>query len=394
MNEDRLRTLLRDTPVPGSADAEERGLRLVEQAHAERHRPRRGPAPRIAIALATAVGLAALLLSPAGAEVRDWIDEAVSRDGESHAALTSIPGGGTLLVTADSGAWVVHEDGSRRLLGKYEEATWSPNGLYVGVAEGNRLTAVEPDGDPRWSLTRPAEIEGVRWSPSPGFRIAYLAGTHLRVVAGDGTEDTLLAPRVAPLPPAWRPEPGPRHVLAHFTPTGAIGVLNTDTRRLLFRVPPTGSKPLGLEWSTDGQRLLAAFTDGARLYDRRGRRVGTVRGRITEAAFRPGGHEEVAVLVQRPSRTRPTSEVVLASPETTTKRLGPLFSVPGTLTDLEWSPGGDRILVGWRDADSWLFIPRGEGRVRSIGNVSAEFAPGASAGAFPRVAGWCCPPQP
>jgi hypothetical protein len=394
VNEDRLRSLLRETPVPPSAEAQERGMRLVEQAYAERSREeRRGPAPRLAIALAAGAVLAALLLSPAGAEVRDWIDDAVGRgNGASPAALTSIPGGGTLLVTADSGAWVVHEDGSRRLLGEYDEATWSPNGLHAAVAAGNRLTAVEPDGDPRWSLTRPQEIGGVRWSPDPGFRVAYLAGDQLRVVAGDGTEDALVAPRAAPVAPAWRP--GPRHVLAYFTPTGAIRVLDTDTARVLFGVRSPGSSPVGLEWSTDGRRLLAAHGGGAQIYDRRGRRVASLTGRVTDAAFRPRGHTEIAVLVQRPSRTRPTSEVVLAAPETSAKRLTPLFSAPGALTDLEWSPRGDRILVGWPDADSWLFIPRAEGRVRSFADVSAEFAPGTPARSFPRVAGWCCPPQP
>ena len=44
MNEDRLRALLREEPLPGAAEAERRGLALVERAYAER-RPRR-PAGR------------------------------------------------------------------------------------------------------------------------------------------------------------------------------------------------------------------------------------------------------------------------------------------------------------------------------------------------------------
>ena len=43
-------------------------------------------------------------------------------------ALFSLPAPGRLLVTADSGAWVVEQDGSKRLLGAYREASWSPFG--------------------------------------------------------------------------------------------------------------------------------------------------------------------------------------------------------------------------------------------------------------------------
>jgi hypothetical protein len=395
VSEDRLRALLRETPVPGTTEAEERGLRLVEEAFADRprHRPRPS-APRLAIALAAGLALTALVLSPAGAAVGGWLDDALTRESRDRApALTSLPGGGRLLVTAGSGAWVVQEDGSRRLIGDYEEVSWSPNGLFVGAASGNQLTAVEPGGEPRWSLTRGAEITGVRWSPDPGFRVAYRAGGELRVVGGDGTGDELLAPRVAPVAPAWRP--GQRHVLAYWTPGGAVRVIDTDTGRLAFRVPPVGSDPVGLEWSGDGKRLLATFAGGARIYDRRGRSIGALTGRLTDAAFRPGGHEEIAVLLRRPSRVRPTSQVVLASPETPVKRLAPLFSAPGALTGLEWSPDGGRILVGWRDADSWLFIPPDAGRVRSVAGISATFAPGeAAGGSFPAIAGWCCADLP
>jgi hypothetical protein len=394
VNEDRLRQLLRSAPVHGGEAAQAIGRRLLEEAFAERPAMERRPsAPRLAIVLAAGALLAALLLSPAGADVRDWLGDVIEPGRQEPApALTSLPGGGRLLVISGTGAWVVHEDGSRRLLGDYDTASWSPNGLYAAVARGNQLTAVEPDGDPRWSLTRPEAITGVRWSPDPGFRVAYIAGGELRVVGGDGTGDRLLAPRVAPVAPAWRP--GPRHLLAYFTPAGAVEVVNADADRRLLRLPAASGAPVGLEWSADGARLLVISSAGARAYDRRGRPRGELGGRVTDAAFRPGGHREIAALVRRPSRNRPASQVFLAAPETPRKQLGPLFSVPGTLTGLEWSPDGRRILVGWPDADQWLFIPRAQGRVRSAGDVSAQFAPGDSIAQFPRLAGWCCPAQP
>src|SRR6185437_7031143 len=106
-------------------------------------------------------------------------------------ALTRLPGGGDLLVQSPHGPWLVHADGSRRLLGDYDQATWSPRGLFVAAAGGRQLTAVEPHGDPHWSISSPARISSPRWAPS-GYRVAYLSGRSLRVVAGDGTGDRLL----------------------------------------------------------------------------------------------------------------------------------------------------------------------------------------------------------
>ena len=60
----------------------------------------------------------------------DEIREVVGVE-ESAPALFSLPASGQLLVTADSGAWVVDEDGSKRLLGGYREASWSPFGRFV-----------------------------------------------------------------------------------------------------------------------------------------------------------------------------------------------------------------------------------------------------------------------
>ncbi|HEU4598823.1 MAG TPA: hypothetical protein VFS26_03690, partial [Solirubrobacterales bacterium] len=186
--ERRLRELLRAAPVPGAAEAEERGLALVEAAFAQRpdtsvRRP--SSLPRLALALAVAALLAALVLSPAGAAVRHWIGD-VFEPGVRNAepALTRIPGGGRLVVDSGKGPWVVRPDGSRRLLGNYREATWSPHGLFLAATSGRTLTAVEPDGTPRWSIAAAARVEDPRWSPS-GFRIAYRAGGELRVVHAD-----------------------------------------------------------------------------------------------------------------------------------------------------------------------------------------------------------------
>jgi hypothetical protein len=74
----------------------------------------------------------------------------------------------------------------------------------------------------------------------------------------------------------------------------------------------------------------------------------------------------------------------------TSQRL--LFTAPGLLSSLDWSPDGARLLIAWPDADQWVFIPaEGRGRVRAIGGISREFAPGEPGSAvFPLIDGWCC----
>lgn len=402
MSEDRLRALLREAPVPDVEEAERRGRRLAEAAF-ERRQPRdRRPAlPRLALALATTTLLAALLLTPAGAKVRDWVDDALTVGvDDAEPALTEIPGGGRLLVSSPQGSWVVQPDGSRRLLGAYPEATWSPRGLFVGAAAGHTLSAVEPDGTVRWSLSADAPVSDARWSPS-GFRIAYRAGRALRVVAGDGTGDALLDRAVQPVAPAWLPL-GP-HVLAYVDAGSVLRIVNPDTAEALGSAPASrGAR--GLDWASDGSRLLEATPRSLRVREVRvsklvsrlslgpARRVALPVGAIArDAAYSPDGRS-LAVLLQRPARDRrpAQSELYLMDRDGTTQRL--LFTAPGLLSSLDWSPDGRRLLIAWPDADQWVFIPaEGRGRVRAIGGISREFAPGEPASAlFPLIDGWCC----
>jgi hypothetical protein len=403
MNEQRLRDLLREAPLPGAEEAERRGLRVVGGAFAQRQTaPGRPALPRFALALAAATLLAALLLSPAGAAVRDWIDDVLTvgvRDAEP--ALTEVPGGGQLLVSSPQGSWVVQADGSRRLLGRYEEATWSPRGLYVAAVAGRTLSAVEPDGTVRWSLSSAAPIGDPRWSPS-GFRIAYRAGRALRVVGGDGSGDRLLGRRVAPVPVAWWPQ-GP-HLLAYVDGGERLRVANADSGETVGSAA-AASGTRQLSWAPDGSRLLEATRRSLLLHELRiGKLASTIeiaaprRLRlpagvvIRGASFSPGGATIAALLGLPANGARPArSELVLIDPGDGSMR--PLFTAPGLLSDLAWSPDGRRLLIPWAAADQWLFIPAsGRGRVRAVGGISGEFSPGTmpSAAGFPRIDGWCC----
>ena len=64
---------------------------------------------------------------------------------------------------------------------------------------------------------------------------------------------------------------------------------------------------------------------------------------------------------------------------------------PGRFSDLTFSPNGRFLLIGWPDADQWLFVPLRGGNVKAVGRISQQFAPGAGARMeFPALGGWCC----
>jgi dipeptidyl aminopeptidase/acylaminoacyl peptidase len=244
---------------------------------------------------------------------------------------------------------VVQRDGSKRLLGRYDEAAWSPHGLFVVATRGRQLVALEPNGRVRWSITAPRPVGDARWSPS-GFRIAYRSGSSLRVVAGDGTGDRELAARVAPIAPAWRP--GARHVLTFAGSDKRLATMDVDSVRVLSR-RRLAAAPNVVTWSADG-RGLAVLTDAR------------------AAAFAPKGR---ALAVLRGGEVRVDGRRV--------------FAAPGRLGELAWSPDGRWLLVTLPDANQWLFVRPGAQRLVTASAVAQQFDPGATgAGAFPKVVGW------
>lgn len=400
MNEDRLRALLREEPIPGAAEAERRGLALVERAYAERRPAGRPVLPRLAVALAGAALIAAILLTPAGAAVRDWIGDVFTAGvRNSQPALTEVPGGGRLLVQSPRGPWVVQPDGSRRLLGRYDEASWSPHGLFIAATSGRTLSAIEPDGTPHWSVSAARPVSDPRWSPS-GFRIAFRTGRSLRAIRADGTEDRLLGP-TAPVAPAWFPLGA--HLLAYVDATRRLRIVAADTARTLAAAAASpGVTALG--WSANGRTLLELSPRGIWLRSLRieklaggiqlgnAHRVPLPAGAIVRtAAFAPRRHT-IAALVERRGRAgAPRSEALLIDVDGGPPRR--LFAVSGRLSQLAWSPDGRRLLLAWPAADQWLFQPVGRGRLQAVGNVSSVFSPGLRERAtFPRIEGWCCSP--
>ena len=180
---------LADVTVPGAGAAEQRARGVVLDAFEARERVparRRRSGLRLALGVAGAALLAGVAVaSPGGETIQRFVRDVVVRPQARQlpSAPLRLPGGGNLLVRAPLGSpsalWVVHADGSRSMLGRYRDGSWSPHARFVVATAGNRLVAVDPHtGKVHWSITAPAPVRGARWSLEPTVppccRVAYL----------------------------------------------------------------------------------------------------------------------------------------------------------------------------------------------------------------------------
>jgi hypothetical protein len=99
----------------------------------------------------------------------------------------------------------VNQDGSRRRLGPYREASWSPHGLFVAATRQNELVALDPRGNIRWTLPRRSPRFPTWTGTRTDTRIAYISGGKLHIVAGDGTGDRIVGKAAATFRPEWLP---------------------------------------------------------------------------------------------------------------------------------------------------------------------------------------------
>ena len=356
MSERRVKRLL-DT-VPVDRDAEERTWAVVRAAYSE-HEPVRARTP-LRFALAAAVvtaAVAAAAFSPPGRAVVDAVRRTI---GVEHAApaLFRLPAPGRLLVSGNGGAWVVAADGSKRRLGAWEQAAWSPHGLFVIAATANELAAIEPaSGDVHWSLARP-KIAFPRWGGSRiDTRVAYLTGDRLHIVVGNGRDDAVIG-RVAHVAPAWRP--GDRHELAFVTAQGRVRVQGAWTSRVYTR-------PRALAWSPNGTVLALATATHVVLFDAATGRAREVPvDRVRALAYARDGR--LAVL-----RGRAILEIGGEGVRT-------LFTWPGRLSGLVWSPNGRFLLTSLPGADQWIFVSGR--RVLAVSHIAEQF------GGVPSLDGW------
>lgn len=362
--------------IPGADDARERSREVVLAAFGERERGHRSSGRRriaVGVALAaTAVALAAA--SPPGMAVVDHVREAVGVE-RATPALFSLPAPGRLLVASDAGIWVVAANGEKRLLSGYREASWSPFGRFLVATRPDELAALEPSGDVRWTLARRG-VSSPRWGGSrTDTRIAYLSRGRLRVVAGDGRGDRLVAP-ASHVAPAWRPGAG--HVLTYVDLSNRVVTRDLVTDRVLWRASGQGAAA-ALEWTADGRRLLVRRGGRIDVLSREGRLWTGLRGptaTVVATAVRPGSHAWAAALAKRGR----TEVLVVGEPG------GRVFAGRGRFSDLAWSPDGRWLLIAWPAADQWVVLRADGGSIRAASGISEQFR----SRSIPRLEGWCC----
>jgi hypothetical protein len=274
-------------------------------------------------------------------------------------------------VSGSDGLFVVARDGRRTRLGRWDDATWSPAGLFVAATAGHTLAALDPaDGSIRWRLRPGALVSLPRWAPD-GTHIAFRAGSTLRFVYGNGTHDVPAGQGMAPVAPAWRPSE--LHTVAWAATDGTVTVEDADTAKVFKTY--RGGAVRQLAWSGDGRRLLIARRRGGTIHDLTtgdARRLPLARGEgLLAAAYAPKGNR-LALAVTSDGRTeiRVRGDI--------------LRSVTGRLDDLEWSPDGRWLLAGWPAAGQWL-IAHATGRPHETAiSIEDRFGSGA------RTHGWCC----
>jgi WD40-like Beta Propeller Repeat len=388
VTERELARALLDVPAPDEGAAQDRSWAMVRTAF-EGREPVSWPVrhARPLIAFATLAALLAAAFTPPGEAVVNEVRDAIGRERtvgieRADAELFSLPAPGRALVESGRGLWVVRQDGSRRLLGRYRDAAWSPHGLFIAAVRGNQLAAFDDRGKLRWSVPRRGFLASPSWTGTrTDTRIAYLAGPvprrELRVIAGDGTDDRVIARRVAPVAPAWRP--GPERELAFARRSGRLLVVDSESGAVRWHAHagPTAD----LEWSADGRRLLVAEGRRVRVFGADGTLAGVYpapRGfSVVDGSFAPDGR--VAYIAVHPNRNESRIFVGRAR----------LFGAgPGWFTSLSWSPDGRRLAFAWPEADQLVFlaVPRGS-KIKAVANVSRHF------GRTPRITGWCCAPE-
>ena len=379
----RARQHVREFRAPEEAAAEQRAWDVVRTAYLGREPVggRTRTRARFALAPILAVIAAGLLLSPAGATVGRLITKAL---GVRHPApmLSSLPSPGRILLSGPGGTWTAAADGSIRHLGSWSQASWSPRGLYVAVASRDRLAAVDPRGHVQWAIAR-TNVSDPQWFSPSGYRVSYLSGRTLRVIAGDGTGDHLLATRVSAVAPAWRP--GYPFQLAYVTAANRVVLRDADTEQVIWSTVAPHARPRQLLWSNDGRRLVVVTDHAVLTYSGHGTRQATLHlagPPAGSAALAPDGTLLALVLGGR--------EMVVIRTGSSRTAAHQLLAVTG-LRDVSWSPNGRWLLVSLPAADQWVFVRAlGTPRVAAVARIAQQFSDGGAAKAFPQLEGWCC----
>jgi hypothetical protein len=344
---------------------------------------------KLASAPAAAGAILAVVLTPAGATVTRVISDVVAPPPAQP--LLSLPTSGKLLVSDAGGTWIVASDGTRSRVGSWPQASWSPHARYIVVASRDRLAAVTQGGEIQWELSRPA-VSDPSWFAPSGFRVAYRSGSSLRVVAGDGTGDHLLAIGVAPVAPAWRPDHA--YQLAYIR-NGQVVMRGADSGRVFWTRPADSA--IELQWSANGSRLLVLTRRDARVLSANGQ---------TQTTIKLGGANPLVTGSMSPNGTtlalvrQQGVQIAHLAPGSAARGAALASALPGAgIHDATWSPDSRWLLISWPTANEWVFLATGDKpHLKATSQIAQRFGQPRttrllhrSGGTeLPELEGWCC----
>lgn len=328
----------------------------------------------------------AVVLTPAGARVSDWIGHAI--DPPPSRPVVALPAPGRLLVSGRNGIWIVRQDLRTTGVADATEATWSAKGNYVALNMSSGLVVKDAAGAVRWRLQAP-HVANIAWTPGDGYRVAYRSGWRLHVVNGDGTGDRVIDRLSAYVTPAWRPG---EHELAYVRPGGQVILRDVDGpqartgRRLLTR---SGPRVEALAWA-GRDRLLVQRAGAMLLIDAYGHVLAhqpkPAHGRFTGLAASPAsgtaafvetsgtGHSSVVWSIRlhvRGAERREGGSQPPAAPRMLGESAQIAFAGTAAIRSLAFSPDGRWLAFAWPQADQLLFQRvRGRPRLLTVGRVN------------------------
>lgn len=262
--EARLRAALRRLPEPDGATTE-RARRAALAAIPSRDGTRRRFMAGALATVAAAALVAGVALGATGrldVRIGPPPGPVTERPAPARLGELTLPAGVRGMAVVSSGRlWLATRGGLRASGLAVSAAELSPNARYAVVGIGDALVALAPDavaGRTAWSQPVGGRVVAASWAPNP-ILIAYIVRVgdrhELRVIEGDGDDDRLVDPDVAPVRPSWRADTG---ALAYAGAGGALRILDRASGRI--QAGPPGTAAVRAVQYSPGGATLALIT--------------------------------------------------------------------------------------------------------------------------------------